>query len=272
MNNGDDGFTLVTRKTRSQKKVRLPLASNSSDKKNLVIAEVSRDLAIKQVQKSRSEIEASEFFKQALCSLQEGLESIKNGSVKHFLCYGLGCFSSCPIARHQLGFLLALKGHLAPLSVLLYDPLFTPLERSLLIDEFGLSLIDTNEEGKRSVSKEGCTLVFAPHCPKQLTNNLLWANWHPELLGRCLLLANSFNSVANNPASQPETAEYLLRIHEHTCEVGLKNSFRLYDVFNDLAFHSFDTEKISQDFWVNHPEPIYPEDDTGQVIRNGQQS
>ncbi|XP_059475371.1 SRR1-like protein [Neocloeon triangulifer] len=270
MINGDDGFTLVTRKPRATHKLRpLPLIRDST---NLPIdPEAPRDFVIKQVLSSKAEVESSHFFKGALCSLQQSLDRSGQQKVEHLLCYGLGCFARCTAARHQLGFLLALIAQIGPCTCLLYDPLFSELERELLTTEFGLSLIETNEEGKRVI--EGCTLVFAPHCPKQLTNNLLWANWQPERLARCLLLANSFSAVAQNPACQPETAQFLLRVLPLTSEVPLKNCFRLPDVFNDLAFHSFETKKVRPEFWLELPAPEYPENDTGKVIcGNGRQS
>jgi len=222
------------------------------------------------VDNSTAEIESSSFFEAAVSSLERCLRGSANSQVDRILCYGLGSFSNCLVARHQLGFLLALRVRLQVSHVQIYDPLFTADEKSLLSENFKCSVIDFNEEGKRRVSAEGCTLLFAPHCPKQLTNNFLWANWTPASLSNCIVLGNSFSSILNNPASLPDTAEYLVKVNPYTSETGLANSFRLGDVFNDLAFHSFDLSKAPSCLWSPLPAPIYPDDDTGKVIKNGQ--
>ena len=48
------------------------------------------------------------------------------------------------------------------------------------------------------------TLIFLPHCPKQLTNNLLYANWSPEGLTKWVDFASKtvwlmFNSFSGSP-------------------------------------------------------------------------
>jgi SRR1 len=219
---------------------------------------------------SKSEIEESPFFSTACASLQDSLRDACHGRVDQILCYGLGSFSSCLSARHQLGFLLALKAHLQVSQVDIYDPLFSSAESELLSEQFALSLIESNEEGKRKLRNSGCTLLFVPHCPKQLTNNFLWANWSQASLSSCLVLGNSITSVVNNPASLPETAKYLIQLTPFTKEIVLENTFRLSNVFNDLAFHTFRLTETPANFWSSEPAPVYPEDDTGKVICNGQ--
>ena len=43
----------------------------------------------------------------------------------------------------------------------------------------------------------GRTLFYMPHCGKALYNNLLWANWTPELLTNLLIIGNSFQHVCD---------------------------------------------------------------------------
>ena len=38
-------------------------------------------------------------------------------------------------------------------------------------------------------------LFFLPHCPKQLSNNLLWSNWRPDKLRRLVVVGNSFKRI-----------------------------------------------------------------------------
>jgi hypothetical protein len=118
--------------------------------------------------------------------------------VSHLVCYGLGNFTLSYISKHQLSLLIALKNYfnLSPESCVVYDPIFTTEEQTLLHD-YGLTYCKSNEEGKRSVA-EGSkgTLFFMPHCPKELYNNLLWANWSLERLSRITIIGNSFQSMA----------------------------------------------------------------------------
>ena len=50
-----------------------------------------------------------------------------------------------------------------------------------------------NTEGRVECSQP--SLVFLPHCPRQLTNNLLWSNWSPGRLLNLVLVSNSFSTT-----------------------------------------------------------------------------
>ena len=39
------------------------------------------------------------------------------------------------------------------------------------------------------------TVFYMPHCGKALYNNLLWANWQPELLSLLTIVGNSFQHM-----------------------------------------------------------------------------
>ncbi|KAL9187511.1 hypothetical protein ACHAXT_001614 [Thalassiosira profunda] len=71
-----------------------------------------------------------------------------------------------------------------------YEPCTLPVEKALLENVFHLTILDTNEMGKRTVEsmrqpqKAGCTegdahhtLFYMPHCPMRLYCNVLWAHW-----------------------------------------------------------------------------------------------
>ena len=125
------------------------------------------------------------------------------------------------------------------------------------------------------------TLLFLPHCPKQLTNNLLYTNWSPQSLAKwvefysldfCLifnlsrlsLISNSFSStVERGVKSDIERNAPLLSTlveAEMVEEVVMSNTFRFEDVFNDMALHKFSgMTKAKEGFWdVELPE--YSED------------
>ena len=111
------------------------------------------------------------------------------------VCYGLGSITDSHIARHQLALLSALKTFfcLPSDSCFIYDPAFTEEDKIIIVNS-GLTHIENNEEGKRKVMLP--TLFFMPHCPKELYNNLLWANWSPECLSNVILLGNSLSNMA----------------------------------------------------------------------------
>lgn len=111
------------------------------------------------------------------------------------VCYGLGNFSTCVIARHQLAFLRLFleKYQIPPSHCYVYDPLFSPCEIEAL-QALGLTILSENEEGKRSVSGE-LTLFYMPHCGTALYNNLLWRNWSPDALCQMLIIGNSFRGL-----------------------------------------------------------------------------
>jgi hypothetical protein len=127
-------------------------------------------------------------------------------------------------------------------------------------------IIEENLEGKHPVSDDTVTLFYLPHCPKQITNNILWKNWTIGQLKNTILLCNSFqNIVTSSPRRFLESnANYLLRIHEHIEETELKNNFKYTDIFNDSSLHYFLEDKLlklDEKFWTDNQEPKYEEDD-----------
>lgn len=200
-------------------------------------------------------------------TIDKALKEIGQSSIEQIVCYGLGRYSNCVTSRYQLGFLIALKNKYQS-KVFVYDPLFNNTEKEI-IPELNCELILENEEGKRKLIPDICTLIFAPHCPKQLTNNFLWANWNCNIKN-CIILGNSFLKVIFNPTCLIQSAEYILKISPFTTEYSLLNSFRFKDIFNDLSFHIFNIETASEEFWsINSLAPVYPENDTGVLIKNG---
>lgn len=133
-----------------------------------------------------------------------------------------------------------------------------------MLRALGLEIIETNEEGKRIIQNE-TTLVYMPHCSRQLTNNFLYANWG-DGLSNCILLANSFSGIIDNCLSRDilDSVSYILRIRPYVTEIQLENSFVHEEVFNDLNIHIFtkqDLLKVPSDFWNSREEPEYLTDE-----------
>lgn len=183
------------------------------------------------------------------------------------VCFGLGHIAECNISSHQLAFLLCLRNTFIPLKVLVHDPIFYRDECEIL-SRLGLEVIEQNYEGSYVISKQGLTIAYLPHCPKQLTNNFLWSNWGIDL-EKCILICNSFSSLVENQPSRIllETVPYIYKLFPHTSEVKLDNNFKYTDIFNDTSIHYFCKDKLEEielKFWNEDKKPTY--DDTEEFI------
>lgn len=200
------------------------------------------------------------------CKLDSFRTSIETKSIE-IICYGLGQFSSCVIARYQLGFLLILKQILHSAHVYIYDPLFSP-EEKLFLKELGFNVLNINEEAKRTL--KGKSVCFLPHCDLPLYNNLLWANWNLKQLSELVIIGNSFQSYELNDAkgSLKEKAKYVYLANKFITEVRISNVFRFTDIFNDLSLHYFKIGSLSSVdsfMWTDTEEPEYSDGD--EVIK-----
>lgn len=141
-----------------------------------------------------------------------------------------------------------------------HEPALGAAERAFLAAHCASTVHPTNVEGRHRLAATGKhTLVFLPHCPKQLTNNFLWANWRAATLRNCTLLCNSFAALC---AAQPHRflavdAAFIVRLQlGHTVETALPNTFRQRDIFNDTALHRFDA--VPDAFCERDPvRPVY---------------
>jgi len=218
---------------------------------------------------AKAVLRGSQFYQDTVAALKAVSLSFPQQTIGETICYGLGNFSECLIARYQLALLLLIKESFDS-SVFVHDPIFYEAEVRLL-EELGLHIILENEEGKRKLKEGVNTLLYFPHCSKQLTNNFLWCNWGPELK-TCVLFGNSFSNVLSSELSSKSKANisFIQRIHPHTEEFELENNFKYQDIFNNTSIHSFPPDKLSAldpGFWEQCEEPAYGADDT-EFIRN----
>lgn len=259
----DDDFIYVKtkrrrRNTETTQKVLVATGSESHKVK------INKETGIRRILLTKQEVATCDFYSSVLIKLNQGLNQLNFLGVKEIICYGLGHFVDCVESRYQFGLLLSLKDHFSA-NVCIFDPVFYSTEIEIL-RELGCEVITANEEGKRKITPDTVTLVYLPHCPKQLTNNFLWTNWNPELK-HCIIFSNSFSKIIE---SQPKrilnvSAGYILNIIPYTEEFSLDNSFRYKDIFNDIAIHIFPQERLaslSQDFWNLCEEPKYSVDET----------
>ncbi|CAH2084987.1 unnamed protein product [Euphydryas editha] len=250
-----DGFQIIsTKKSLKNKSTKVPRKETNFQKQE---TKIDIEKSYGRIQTCVEEVNASEYWKDVNKAVSN---IIKDKSIVEIVCFGLGHIGECNISKYQLALLLCLKDKYKPNKVSVHDPIFF-IDECEILKKFKLNIIKENTEGSYIISKQGVTLVYLPHCPKQLTNNFLWSNW-VENLENCILLCNSFTSIIENQLSRviKETVPLIYKIYPFTQEVALENSFIYKDIFNDISLHNFPKEKLESlppDFWNNLDKPKY---------------
>ena len=147
----------------------------------------------------------------------------------------------------------------------MFDPKLSEAEKEIL-RLLNVSVESCNKEGKYKVDRD--SIFYFPHCPKHLTNNILWSNWTKNSLFKLVLISNSFERIITTlPVRllKEEGLEFIIRAREIVRESTVKNSFSVKDVFNDTSIHSFPESRLSlkntEEFWDRGEEPVYVETD-----------
>lgn len=150
--------------------------------------------------------------------------------------------------------------------IIFHEPILNISEVNIL-KALNTEVHKTNLEGKCLLT-DAITLVYLPHCPKQLTNNLLWKNWS-SAINNLILICNSFTQLfeATPKRFLEPDASYITQILPYTKEVHLNNTFKYSDIFNDTSVHCFDTTQVPTEFWKSPPEPIYSDQNTELISR-----
>ncbi|KAG8190597.1 hypothetical protein JTE90_017862 [Oedothorax gibbosus] len=262
-NKDPDGFTLVTNKQKRRK--------NKSKKCNITTpslpqseVEVFKRSKIETIQK---DLYYSTFFSTFIENLNQALNNILQPLKHHpteimnvtdnfnnldisssnevdIVCYGLGHFITCMIARYQLAFLLSLKEVLHADTVTVFDPVFL-VEEKCFLKELGFDVLEVNEEAKRPIFRK--TIFFMPHCDLPLYDNLLSANWNENGLPNLIIIGNSFqNYFLKTPERElKRKAKYVFYSWEIVTENTICNNFQFTDVFNDLSVHYFQSKDLA---------------------------
>lgn len=220
--------------------------------------DIDKEVVVCKLFDAVSELRSSVFKTHIFYNVMKALQILNANKIFEIICYGLGRFSQCRSSKYQLAFLVLLKRHYN-CQVYLYDPLFLKKEIEIL-KKLELDVIETNEEGKHTIS-DNITLVYMPHCPKQLVNNFLYSNWNKNL-SNCILLTNSFSDIVEKSLQRclVNSAGYLLRIYPYMTEIKLENVFIHTEVFFSTSIHVFTKQKLSaipSDFWIDKEEPCY---------------
>ena len=145
-----------------------------------------------------------------------------------------------------------------------FDPAFDASDCALL-RRFGISVIDRNEECRRSVrahqdpsSPAPRTLFFMVHCSRQMYSNVLSANWRASDLV-IAIVGNSFERYGlfeqdgarspTRPASIEASARVVVagtasrrqNVSRHDAPYSLVDPGMIYSAFNDTSFISVDS-------------------------------
>uniref|UniRef100_A0A8C3X445 SRR1 domain containing n=1 Tax=Catagonus wagneri TaxID=51154 RepID=A0A8C3X445_9CETA len=189
------------------------------------------------------------------------------------VCYGIGNFATCVIARNQLAFLLLFleKCQIPRSHCWIYDPLFSQIEITVL-NSLGVVVLSENEEGKRSVCGEP-TVFYMLHCGTALYNNLLWSNWAVDALSKLVIIGNSFRGLGERLLTRilQKNYPYIAKILEGLEELAFPQTSQYVDVFNDTSVHWFPVQKLTQlstDTWAFREEPDYEDCEDLEIIRS----
>lgn len=203
--------------------------------------------------------EFQEYLKDVL-SILEGVQTEQEiERIEKIICFGIGSCASSITSLHQLAFLMRIQQHFNVKRVDFYDPVLSESEKRIL-EQYDWHSMPENCEGKYHLGES--TIIYLPHCPKQLTNNFLWENWQLEKLSKAILICNSFSALVNNTPTRflNAEAEYVLKISNYVQEVSLDGKYFLADVFNDTSIHTLSKEKcseIKEEFWTRGDAPQY---------------
>lgn len=203
---------------------------------------------------------ASNYYKNVISKLKS-LFKDDDEPIK-IVCFGIGHFSDCSISRHQLAFILAVQSDLKISSITFHEPILLRSEVNIL-KKLNCCIVAENLEGKVKIESEAITIVYSPHCPKQLTNNFLWKNWNIDQLQRLLFIGNSFTNLLNSTPSRflASDAAFIVKLQPYAEEIELENQFKFTDIFNDTSIHRFTKTTLTalpNEFWLDEvSEPLY---------------
>ena len=236
----DGGWTTVSRGSgkhrgrRRNRGIKEPSNARLRSQATLEDAKVTKVVDEERVQRTISAVERSMLLFDAPC--KRTLETIKDAvaprCVRRIVCFGLGSMVSTPQlsanSRLQLALLLAMArawGISQP-DMLAFDPAFTTTDERIL-DSFGITTLQTNNEGKYPAAEQGITLFYMPHCDMWLYSNLMWANWSAGSLTRLIIIGNSFEAYADALGRKRSAQSCVHIVQPYATEIPLRASFRL---------------------------------------------
>ena len=115
--------------------------------------------------------------------------------------------------------------------------MFSEADRNVIEKHYKLKIASTNEKAMREV-ESSVMLVFMPHCPKALYNNLLFSNWSIDRLSRLIIFGNSFSHLRSLGVDE-SVYSYLSDSLEFLDETELGSECECTNAFVDLSLNTF---------------------------------
>lgn len=258
-----EGFVLVT-SSKKHRKVKRFEKSNITVSRTVERDSVNVEQFLRCFEETQFHLKSSNYFQQTV----EKILSVV-GKVDRIICLGLGRFLECPISRHQLAFIRCVREVIQyERQIQYFDPVFGKQEIETLERLNGFVLRE-NCEGKYLA--DVATLFYLPHCPKQISNNLLWKNWSLKALEKVFLIGNSFSGIIRNSPNRllEKNAHFILKVEDSCREIEFENNFIHTDIFNDTSLHYFDGPSLRsepEEFWISE-EPYYTEEDLELITK-----
>lgn len=157
--------------------------------------------------------------------------------------YGIGSIELYEPPRLQLSIAILMKRDFSWIgSMEVFDPILSVTE-SRVLEALGCSVMSINEHGRREALKP--TMFFMPHCEAELYNNLLRANWKPNLLKNMVLFGNSFETYEQHVSLCKDSpivnsVGNILAVRRFTNEFRIETiSDDYYNAFHDSSWHFF---------------------------------
>lgn len=195
-----------------------------------------------------SKIENSQFYQTFRDQIETSVldyipKVLGSETTMQMVIYGIGSIESYEPPCLQLSIAMLMKRDFNWIgSIEVFDPILSVTE-SHVLEALGCSVMSINEHGKREALKP--TMFFMPHCEAELYNNLLRANWKPDLLKNMVLFGNSFEEYEQH-VSLCKTSPvmylvgHILAARSFTNEVKIETiSDDYYNAFHDSSWHFF---------------------------------
>lgn len=195
-----------------------------------------------------SKIENSQFYQTFRDQIETSVldyipKVLGSETTMQMVIYGIGSIELYEPPCLQLSIAMLMKRDFNWIgSIEVFDPILSVTE-SHVLEALGCSVMSINEHGKREALKP--TLFFMPHCEAELYNNLLRANWKPNLLKNMVLFGNSFEAYEQH-VSLCKTSPvmylvgHILAARSFTNEVKIETiSDDYYNAFHDSSWHFF---------------------------------
>ncbi|KAK7314190.1 hypothetical protein VNO77_39403 [Canavalia gladiata] len=205
---------------------------------------------MQKLEKCITKLGSSKFY----CTLRDQIESsildyfhrvLVSEVNMQMVIYGIGSIELYEPPRLQLSLAILIKRDFSWIgNIEVFDPILSMTE-SRVLEALGCSVISINEHGRREAIKP--TMFFMPHCEAELYNNLLHANWKPNLLSNMVIFGNSFETYEQHGSfckNSPilNSMEHILAARRFTNEFRIETiSNDYYNAFHDTSWHFFST-------------------------------